>query len=207
MIPFVSSTPTPWARRESNPRPGPYKGPALTTELRASGAEGTRTLACRIKSPVCCRYTTTPKCRPGVSVSIVLASWSCSSFSVVALRVEPERHPVISRVWATGPRLPLANVVADQVGMAGLEPASPCSQRPPLRGGARWVRRYPTSRIHFQSERADLNRRSPGPRPGAITRLRYVLLFGGSCGNRTRLAALKGQYPPTDRRTSRRRAP
>ncbi len=33
--------------------------------------------------------------------------------------------------------------------------------------------RCPTSR---QSERADLNRRSPGPRPGAITRLRYVLI-------------------------------
>ena len=76
-------------RRESNPRPGPYKRPALTTELRAvSGAEGTRTLACRIKSPVCCRYTTTPKCWPGVSVSIVSGPCSCSSFPVVALRVE-----------------------------------------------------------------------------------------------------------------------
>src|SRR5262249_10090728 len=33
------------ARRESNPRPDPYKRPALTTELRAiSGAEGSRTL-------------------------------------------------------------------------------------------------------------------------------------------------------------------
>jgi hypothetical protein len=41
-----------------------------------------------------------------------------------------QRHPVISRVWATGPRLPCANVVVCQVGMAGLEPASPCSQRP-----------------------------------------------------------------------------
>ena len=54
-----------------------------------SGAEGTRTLACRIKSPVCCRrYTTTPKCRSGVCVSIGFASSSCSSFPVVALRVE-----------------------------------------------------------------------------------------------------------------------
>src|SRR3989339_2222827 len=50
-----------------------------------------------------------------------------------------QRHPVISRVWATGPRLPLANVVVDQVGMAGLEPAFTCSQ-------ATWVSRYPTSR-------------------------------------------------------------
>ena len=30
--------------------------------------------------------------------------------------------------------------------------------------------------LSFQSERQDLNLRSPGPRPGAITRLRYVLL-------------------------------
>ena len=37
---------------------------------------------------MCCRYTTTPECRPGVCVSIVLASWSCSPFPVVALRVE-----------------------------------------------------------------------------------------------------------------------
>ena len=52
-----------------------------------------------------------------------------------------QRHPVISRVWATGPRLPSANVVVCQVGMAGLEPASPCSQ-------STWVRRYPTSRFY-----------------------------------------------------------
>ena len=144
-----------------------------------------------------------------------------------------QRYAVISRVRATGPRLPFANVIVVRasrlllpsrrndcttpVGMAGLEPASPCSQ-------STWVRRYPTSR---QSERADSNRRSPGPRPGAITRLRHVLinvsgtgypLAGGvppikrhtecagyinsPCGSRTRLCALKGRYPQTDRRTS-----
>ena len=53
-----------------------------------SGAEGTRTLTLRIKSPVCCRYTTTPDCGSGVCVSIGLRSSCCSSFSVVALRVE-----------------------------------------------------------------------------------------------------------------------
>ena len=53
-----------------------------------SGAEGTRTLACRIKSSVCCRYTTTPECWSGVSVSIVPGPCSRSSFPVVALRVE-----------------------------------------------------------------------------------------------------------------------
>ncbi len=108
-----------------------------------------------------------------------------------------QHHPVISRVWATGPRLPFANVVADQVGMAGLEPASPCSQ-------STWVRRYPTSRLLSQSKRADLNRRSPGPRPGAITRLRYVLFACASSDpyrSRTGLPALKGRRPQTDRRT------
>ncbi len=36
LIPCILLTSTQWARRESNPRPGPYKRPALTTELRAS---------------------------------------------------------------------------------------------------------------------------------------------------------------------------
>ena len=49
-----------WARRESNPRPGPYKRPALTTELRASGAEGSRTLTIPLKRRKRCRYATTP---------------------------------------------------------------------------------------------------------------------------------------------------
>jgi hypothetical protein len=57
------------ARRESNPRPGPYKRPALTTELRAaaiagksqrSGAEGSRTLTFPLKRRKRCRYATTP---------------------------------------------------------------------------------------------------------------------------------------------------
>lgn len=89
--------------------------------------------------------------------------------------------------------------------MAGLEPASPCPQ-------STWVRRYPTSRS--QSERPDLNRRSPAPRTKATPRcprdsqtsLRSDL--SSSCGSRTRLSGLKGQCPRTDRRTSRsRRAP
>ena len=48
------------ARRESNPRPGPYKRPALTTELRASGAEGSRTLTIPLKRRKRYRYATTP---------------------------------------------------------------------------------------------------------------------------------------------------
>ena len=76
------------ARRESNPRLYPYKRYALTTELRASGAEGTRTLTSRLKRPVCSRYTTTPECRSRVLVSVACASSLCSLFAVVALRVE-----------------------------------------------------------------------------------------------------------------------
>ena len=57
------------ARTESNRRPGPYKRPALTTELRAaafagrsqpSGAEGSRTLTFPLKRRKRCRYATTP---------------------------------------------------------------------------------------------------------------------------------------------------
>ena len=43
----------------------------------------------------------------------------------------------------------------------------------------------------FQSERQDLNLRSPGPRPGAITRLRYVLIVSSPCGSRTQPARLE----------------
>ena len=117
-----------------------------------------------------------------------------------------QHYSVISRVRATGPRLPCANVVVCQVGMAGLEPASPCSQRPPLRGGARWVRRYPTSRFYSQSERADSNRRSPGPPPaarvpGRDNQASLRSAVSSSCGSRTRLCALKGRDPvPIDER-------
>ncbi len=55
-----------------------------------NGAGGTRTHTCRIKSPVCCRYTTTP-CLVGrmrfnrVNIASLL---SLESFQVVALRIE-----------------------------------------------------------------------------------------------------------------------
>ena len=156
-----------WARRESNPRPGPYKRPALTTELRAvSGAEGTRTLACRIKSPVCCRYTTTPECWSGVSVSIVSGPCSCSSFPVVALRVElsATRLSAVFGQPALDYHLPTSLSI-----QSGRRDSNPRSRAPKARG-------LPLPYIpSIQSERADLNRRSPGPQPGAMTRLRYVL--------------------------------
>ena len=113
----------------------------------ASRAGGTRTqgtarsVVRRITSPVCCRYTTT-LCLVGrirfnrVNIASLLF---LELRQMVALRIALQRHVVISRVWATSPRVPRANVVVDPVGMAGLEPASPCSQ-------STWVRRYPTSR-------------------------------------------------------------
>src|SRR5271157_2784774 len=86
-----------------------------------------------------------------------------------------QRYAVISRVRATGPRLPFANVIVDPVGTARLELALSCSQ-----GTRAAAALHPVNR--FQSERADLNRRSPGPRPGAITRLRHVLIQAARAG-------------------------
>src|SRR5208283_5400911 len=74
-------------------------------------------------------------------------------------RSRTQRHSVISRVRATGRRLPFANIVIHKVGTAGLEPALSCSQ-----GTRAAAALHPV----IQSERADLNRRSPGPRPGAM---------------------------------------
>ena len=73
---------------------------------------------------------------------------------------------------------------AASVGMAGLEPTIPCSQ-------GTWGAAPLHPEIVCQSERSDLNRRSPGPRPGAITRLRYVLIVSSPCGSRTQPARLE----------------
>jgi hypothetical protein len=85
---------------------------------------------------VCCRYTTTPKCRPGVSVSIVLASSFCSWFPVVVLRVELSAtrlsaefgQPALDyHVGAYFPRSSRLNIARTfhAVGRAVLESASP----------------------------------------------------------------------------------
>ena len=123
-------------------------------------------------------------------------------FSLLVSSGSPEsrtqRYAVISRVRATGPRLPCANVVVDSVGTAGLEPALSCSQ-----GTRAAAALHPVN----QSERADLNRRSPGPPPAARVpgRDNQASLrsdVSSSCGSRTRLSGLKGRCPRTDRRTS-----
>ena len=98
---------------------------------------------------MCYRYTTTPKCRSGVCVSAGCSSYLCSSLNVEIQMSNGIRHltfdirhflscgspesrtqhyAVISRVRATGPRLPFANVVIAPVGMARLELALSCSQ-------------------------------------------------------------------------------
>ncbi len=53
-----------------------------------------------------------------------------------------QRDPVISRIWATSPRLPAP--VSFSVGMVGLEPTRSCSQ-------GTWACRYPTSRCSRSS--------------------------------------------------------
>ena len=149
-----------WARRESNPQSDPYKRPALTVELRAaSGAERTRTFTFRIKSPVCSRYTTTPECRPGVCVSIVFGPCSCSLFPVVALRVElsTTRLSAVSGRPALDYHLPTSLSI-----QSGWQDSNLRSCAPKAHGFAATL--HPVN----QSERADLNRRSPGPRPGAM---------------------------------------
>ena len=112
-------------------------------------------------------------------------------------------YAVISRVRATGPRLLFANVVinvvVDPVGTAGLEPALSCSHDHAVHGARRAAAAlHPVN----QSERADLNRRSPGPPPtsrvpGRDARLRYVLMSVARAG-------VEPALPPT---TAARRCP
>ena len=134
----------------------------------ANRAGGTRTHTCRIKSPVCCRYTTT-LCLVGrmrfnrVNIASLLFLGSCQ---VVALRIE------LSATWlsaafgqpALGYRVPTSLSI-----QSGWQDSNLRSRAPKARGSATTL--HPAS----QSERPDLNRRSPAPRAGAIPRLRYVL--------------------------------
>ena len=87
-----------------------------------------------------------------------------------------QHYSVISRVRATGPRLPHANVV---VSMSGWQESNLLARAPKARG-------------------------PPMPHIPSLfpTRAPLRSAVSSSCGNRTRLSALKGQYPQTDRRTS-----
>ena len=111
------------ARRESNPRSGPYKRPALTVELRAaSGAGGIRTLTLPLKRRMRCRYATAPR-GAGVCVSAAVVPTSfVLQVQVVRGGVEPTACDVSDR---------LASVTTPdriQVGMVGVEPTRSCSQ-------------------------------------------------------------------------------
>ncbi len=104
------------------------------------------------------------------------------------------RHLFIGQVWATSPRLPRANVVVDPVGMAGLEPAFSCSQ-------STRVSHYPTSRKSVRTAGFEPAISWSPTRRDSQASLRSAT--SGSCGSRTRLCALKGRDPRSDRRTSR----
>ena len=108
--------------------------------------------------------TPRPHTWSGVCVSSDVRQASSNSFVSWFTSGSPEdrtqRNAVISRVWATSPRLPFKSGNSESnrdppAPKAGVLPSAPLPD--------------------CQSERQDLNLRSPGPRPGAITRLRYVL--------------------------------
>ena len=100
--------------------------------------------------------------RPRMQVGRIRFPCVCFMFVLLVSSGSPEsrtqRHPVISRVWATGPRLPILMHFTQ----SGWQDSNLRSRAPKARGL--------TTALHpvFQSERPDSNRRSPGPRPGAI---------------------------------------
>ena len=156
--------------------------PLSPPELRASEsrAGGSRTHTLRIKSPLCCQLHHNP-----------MIGWAYAFQSqLVQHRLSPricissgspgnrtQRHPVISRVRATSPRLPSSRAPRSRTETL-LLPKQACSH----------LHLHP---IVCQSERQDLNLRSRGPRPRAITRLRYVLISSSPCGSRTQPARLE----------------
>ena len=92
-----------------------------------SGAGGTRTRTCRIKSPVCCRYTTTPCLVGRMRLGRVnIASLLCPIVPSGSPENRTQRHVVISRVWATSPRLPQ--------GQSGWQDSNLRSRAPRARG-------------------------------------------------------------------------
>ena len=155
------------ARWELNPRPASYKDAALTVELRASEsrAGGNRTHSGRLK--VCCAAFTPRPHEVGRAYAFQsLSARHCFvllwfSNSVVALRIELSAtrlsavsgQPALDYRLSRAPRSRTENL---------LLPKQACYH----------LHLYP---IFIQSERLDLNQRSSGPQPDAITRLRYVL--------------------------------
>ena len=111
-ITLSATVPNQSARRELNPRPASYKDAALTVELRASESRvgGNRTHTVQIKSLLCCllhhdpmigrAYAFQSKCTQHRSAPVSFGFFSGSPGN------RTQRNSVISRVWATSPRLP-----------------------------------------------------------------------------------------------------
>ena len=90
LIPSSASLRAEWARRESNPQSDPYKRPALTVELRRHGEWGRRDSN---PSPTglkvrCAAVTPRPQNAGRAYAFPSCCFMVCSSFPVVALRVE-----------------------------------------------------------------------------------------------------------------------
>jgi hypothetical protein len=140
--------------------------------------------------------TPRPHVWSGVCVCSVLAA-RLISFQFLAFSGSPEsrtRHnAVISRVWTTGPRLPLL------VGHLGVEPRPSCSQsrRAPICTSARWSVRT----AGFEPGAPPRSGGPPGPRPGAITRLHHVLIVSNpdhpAGGARSRTQPARPERPMT----------
>ncbi len=115
--------------------------------------------------------TPRPHCWSGVSVSVAELMTSCGSFwfgceiSVLVLGIE------LSAAVLSGPLgQPALDYRSSRVPRGRTEillvPNQACSH----------LHLYPNVLLRCQSERQDLNLRSRGPRPRAITRLRHVLI-------------------------------
>ena len=148
----------------------------------ANRAGGTRTHTCRIKSPVCCRYTTT-LCLVGrmrfnrVNISSLLFLGSCQ---VVALRIELSATCSSDRFGQ--PALDYRNLSRDGR-------TRTCVLVLPGHAGCR----YPTSRSSVRTAGFEPAISWPPARRDTQASLRSVT--SSSCGSRTRFAALKGQHP------------
>ncbi len=191
------------ARWELNPRPASYKDAALTVELRASESRvgGNRTHPMRIKSPLCSLYTTTPKSWSGVCVLIaecvpllllLLVWWFSGSPGN-----RTQRNSVISRIWATSPRLPSKSGTPESnrnppVPKTGVLPFAPLPENISsvrTAGFEPAVSWPPTRRDNQVSLRSDQVVASSPDQPSVGAR------------NRTHLTALKGRHPlPIDER-------
>ena len=157
-----------------------------------SGAGGTRTRISRIKSPVPVQFGHNPARGSDLSVSIALCrtslNSSASSAKVVRGGLEPTTDDLSDRHASFTP--------PDHV-QSGRWDSNPRSRVPETRSPGR----CPTSRLSVRT--AGFEPAIPWPPARCDSRLRHVLIASSSYGNRTHLSALKGQYPKTDRRTSR----